>query len=103
VCDGFCDVLVPPSPKLHEYAYGVVPPLAVAVKETANGAGPEVGVAVPVTLRGAITVIVVLHWAVREAESVAVTLAVYVPAPAYVCDGFCNVLVPPSPNVHEYV
>jgi hypothetical protein len=33
---------------------------------------------------------------------VAVSATVYVPAAVYVCDGFCVVEVPPSPNAHEY-
>jgi hypothetical protein len=31
---------------------------------------------------------------------VAVKVIVYFPAPAYVCNGFCTVDVPPSPNDH---
>jgi hypothetical protein len=50
---------------------------------------------------GGLTVIV----AVAEVEPpllVAVSLAVYVPAVLYVCDGFCAVDVPPSPNSQDH-
>jgi hypothetical protein len=63
---------------------------------------PELGEAVIFAAGAtAFTVIVVVFELVPPAP-VTVNVAVYVPAAAYVCDGLCDVLVPPSPKFHAY-
>jgi hypothetical protein len=49
------------------------------------------------------TVTVTELLAVFPHVSVTVTPATYTPLATYVCDGFCNRLVPPSAKLHEYV
>ena len=41
MCEGFCCVDVPPSPKFHDQLVGL--PADVSVKFTVSGAPPEVG------------------------------------------------------------
>ena len=72
------------------------------MKLTASGALPLVGVALKsavgaVTVMNATFVFVFEPWAL-----VAVNATVNVPAPVYVCEGFCNVDVAPSPNVQAH-
>src|SRR3990170_3011804 len=50
-----------------------------------------------------VAVIVTVSEAVVTSESVTMTCATCVPGVEYVWRGFSSVLVPPSPNVHEYV
>ena len=82
---GFCDVLVPASPKLQAYVYGAVPPLGVQANATSSGASPDVGDAVPVTDNGAETTIDgLVQDPVCDRESVTTTVALRVPAVVYV-------------------
>jgi hypothetical protein len=82
-------VLVVLSPKAQLQVYGLVPPEADPVKVTARGAVPDVGLAEAdaVSAAAALTVIVTDLDAVFDFESVTVSVAVYVPAVEYVCEG----------------
>ena len=75
-----------PSPKFHEYVYGPVPPDADPTNETPRGADPDVGFPLAEADRletGLVTVITTEPVAVSLIESVAVRVAVKVPAPVY--------------------
>src|SRR3989304_2781688 len=49
---GLSRVLVPPSPNVPEYVYGVDPPLTVTVKDTVSGTLPDSGLAAADAVRG---------------------------------------------------
>ena len=68
------------SPKLHEKVYGVVPPVALAVKVTGLPATGAVGVKLKVAASACgATVTLLVELAVLPLLSVTVTLTVYVP------------------------
>ena len=75
--------------------------VAVAEKKTGRGAAPEEGAAeaVHTKVQGGFTVTVpVLEQGTPSARTVIVH--VKVPAPLYVCEGFCSPEEVPSPKVH---
>ena len=97
-CVGFCNVLVPLSPKFHDHEMG--DPVDVSVKVTSCPAGTVVGV--PVKFATGVAQPMVFVTGLEDPqEFVAIRVTVYVPAVVYVCVGFCNVLVPPSPKFHD--
>ena len=99
VWDGFCEVLVPPSPKSQAQLVGE--PVEVSVNWTVSGAVPEVLSSVKEAvgaLPAAVAVMTTLAVLVLEPVAlVATSFTVEDPA-AKVWDGFCEVLVPPSPK-----
>jgi len=75
-------LLVDPSPKFHANEYGVVPPVAVAVKVTGWFAIGGVGLKLNVTASGAITVKVKVAEEALAPAGAPVTRTVHVPAVA---------------------
>ena len=74
---------------------------AVAVNVTFSGAVPDAGAAVRSTVGARLpAVTTTVSVAVRPRGSVTVTVAVYVPAAAYVWLGFWRNERPPSPKSH---
>ena len=99
---GFFDVLVPPSPKVQAHAVGVLVEASVKVTvwPTTGVAGAKLKAAEGATTAG-LTVTVWLA-VLDPPELVAVRLTVKVPAVAKAWDGFCALLVPPSPKVQAH-
>src|SRR5436309_1313101 len=104
MCDGFCAVLLPPSPKSQFHETGS--PVDVSVKFTTSGAMPSTGLAVKLACNGgggAVTVIVA-RLLLLPPGPVTVSVTVKVPALLKVCDGFCAELCGvPSPKFQSHV
>ena len=100
VVDGFCEVEVLPLPKSHDHDVGL--PVEVSVNCTANGAVPDVGDAVKLATTGMAWTVTVVVAEVAPPALDAVRVTVYVPALAYVVDGFCDVEVLPLPKSHDH-
>ena len=92
-------VAVDPSPKLHEYVYGLVPPDTIAVKVTGDPVVTLDGLEVKSAVKAVgVTVTFADALAVFPAESIVCRLTVKVPLDEYACETDPPIAVIPSPK-----